>query len=64
MFIKLILKAFDPETALLFFINDRLIEDHFSVESFMNDGLTNYTTVEPGQLTIEENAIVIRIYTN
>ena len=64
MFIKRILSAFDPDTALLYFINDRLIEDHFSVGSFMGDGLTTYAAVEPGQLTIEENAIVIRVYTD
>lgn len=64
MFVKNVLKAFSPDTALLWYINDRLNDDHFSVESFVGSGLTTYVTVEPGELTIEENAVVIRTYTN
>lgn len=63
MFVKNILKAFSPETALLYYINDRLIDDYMSVESYMDSGLTTYDTVEPGNLTISENAIEIRLYT-
>ena len=63
MLTKNILKAFSPDTAVLYYINDRLIDDYMSVESYMESGLTTYDTVDQGTLTISENAIEIRVYT-
>lgn len=63
IFTKNVLKAFAPETAILYYINDKLIEDYMSVESYMASGLTTYDTVDIGNLTITENAIEIRVYT-
>ena len=63
IFTKNVLKAFSPDTAVLYYINDKLIEDYMSVESYMASGLTTYDTIDPGDLTITENAIEIRVYT-
>ena len=63
IFTKNVLKAFSPDTAVLYYINDKLIEDYMSVESYMASGLTAYDTINPGDLTITENAIEIRVYT-
>ena len=63
MFVKNILKAFAPETAILYYINDRLIDDYMTVESYMESGLTTYDSVDAGGLVITENAIEIRQYT-
>ena len=63
MFVKNILKAFSPDTAVLYYINDRWIDDYTSVESYMASGLTTYDMVEAGTLSISENAIEIRLYT-
>lgn len=64
MFTKNVLKAFSPDTAVLYYVNDRLIEDYMTVESYMESGLTTYDTVDTGDLTITENAIEIRVYTH
>lgn len=64
IFTKNVLKAFSSDTAILYYINDRLIDDYMTVKSYIESGLTTYDTINPGDLTITENAIVIRAYTN
>lgn len=61
MFIKNILKAFDPNTPIEAFLDNNLL-DYGTVEEFMNSGLMTYTEVDEEEpLFIQDNRIIICI---
>ena len=60
MFAKHVLRAFKPETEVVYIINGNAIEDTKTVKDFMDSGLTTYLTVGDGTLEIEGNKIILR----
>ena len=67
MFSKHVLKVFDRSIKLRYYIDNRLIEDITTVGEYMDNGLTSYDLLGEEYaplLTIEDNAIIIRLYTH
>lgn len=61
MNIRRTLCAFDADTPVRYYIGDSLIEDIRTVGEFLTNGLTAYIQAEIGALSIEDDAIVIRL---
>jgi len=60
MFVKNILKAFDPQTQIEVYLNDMILSEYGTVEEFMNSGLMTYMEVDSKRpLTVEDGMIVI-----
>ena len=57
MWMKQILRAFDPSTRIKHYINGRLVDD-FTVKDFMDSGLTAYAQTTDGSLAIEDGVII------
>jgi len=60
-FVKNILKAFNVNTKIKYYINGKLIEDYKTVGDYMNSGLTTYDSIQAGDLTITANTIIINV---
>lgn len=60
MFVKNILKAFDPNTPIEAFLDSNLL-DYGTVEEFMNSGLITRATCKENDLYIEDGKIIIYI---
>lgn len=55
---KRILRAFNKDIKVRYYINGQLIKET-TVQGFIDDGLNNYSTVDEGAIKIEDNTIII-----
>lgn len=54
------LLAFNRNTKVKYYIDGQFIDHVTTVGEYIDNGLTNYDSVDEGELEIEDNAIVIR----
>lgn len=57
---KLRLKGFNRSTKVKYYIDGQHIEHITTVGEYLDNGLTNYDSINEGELYIEDNAIVIK----
>ena len=57
---KLRLNGFNRETKIKYFIDGQYIDHIKTVGEYLDNGLTNYDSINEGELYIEDNAIVIK----
>ena len=61
MWTKNILRAFSPDTNVKLTIDGKLIEDITTVKDYMDNGLMNYAMTQDGDLSIENDTIIITV---
>ena len=60
LWVKNRLIAFSRDTKVKYYIDGQFIEHVTTVGEYIDNGLTNYDSVDEGELEVEDNAIVIR----
>lgn len=64
MFAKHVLRAFNPNIQIKYYIDNVKIDGIDCVRDFMNNGLCNYEEVKDGKLEIINGTIIIKVTSN